>query len=199
MTDKTLTREQIISSLRIHADRVSEEGYHTRAIYMHAAADMLEEPAPASNNRLKRTLEFDVADGPMLMAAVRLAACTAMMCSHRDAEKKLRVYQQMFAQHVPAAAARFDEETWAEIGMALMAATSFHVTILPKRWERDRSWWREGALAVTIDGATFLGDHGVSPYVKRGDDAPPQALCEALQELAPMDCQGSWDSAKEPA
>lgn len=194
---KTLTRQQIIDGLRVHAGRVSDDGYHTRAIYMNAAADELAAEAPAGNNRLKRTMEFDLADAPMLMAAVRLAACTAMMCSHKDADKKLRVYQKMFEQFVPACAARFEEEVWAEIGMALLNAESFRVTIEPRSWERDRTWWYEGVLTVYVGKKRFEAGRGISAYVKRGDDEAPKALYEALTELAPMDCQGAWDNAKD--
>lgn len=196
---KRLTRQQIIDGLRVHAGRVSEDGYHTRAIYMNAAIEELEATPPAGNNRLKRTMEFDLADAPMLMAAVRLAACTAMMCGHKAADKKLRVYQQFFTQFLPEAAARFDEEAWAEIGMALLDAKEFRVTIEPKRWERDRSWWYDGVLTVYVGTKRFEADKGAKPYIRRGDDDAPRALYEALVELAPMDCQGAWDNAKENA
>lgn len=193
-----LTRQQIIEGLRVHADRTSEDGWHTRAIYMHAAADELEKGTVGGNKRLKRSIEFDLADAPMLMAAVRLAACQAMMSQHKDADKRLRQYQEMFAQFVPPEAERFDEETWAEIGMALLAAKTYRVTIEPKRWDKD--WWYEGDLVVYVDGRRFRADKGgINHYVKKGDAGPPQALHDALKELAPMECESTWDNAKETA
>lgn len=153
----------------------------------------------SDNKRLKRTLEFDLADAPMIAAAFRLAACTAMMCSHKDADKKLRAYEAVLKQFVPEAASHFDAERWAEIGMALIDAKDFRVTIEPRRWERDASWWREGVVVVYVGKKRFEADGMKLHGVKRGDDETIKGLHEALTELAPLDCQGAWDSAKEHA
>jgi hypothetical protein len=148
------------------------------------------------NNRLKRTLEYDLGDAPMIMAALRLAAATAMMCGHPQAEKKLRIYQKMVAAHIPPEATGFDEEAWAEMSMALTIAASFRVTI-ERRFPQD--YWGDGYLAIHVGGRRYLGDRGVSSQVKIGDTKQPEALYQALLELAPMDCEGTWDSGKERA
>lgn len=201
MTDNTLTRQQVIDGLRVHAGRVSEDGFHTRAIYMNAAADMLEAAPPAAgNNQLKRTMEFDLTDAPMLMAAVQTAVCVAFMNGKGGAKKRLKQYQEHFQQLIPEAAKRFEEETWAEIGMALRDAETIHITIVPRSWEQEKSWWSDGPMRVSIRNAEgaerkFHSDAGLGSYVKRGDNAIVQQLAETLTELAPMDCIVTWDSA----
>lgn len=151
----------------------------------------------SDNARLKRTLEFDLHDAPMLVHALSIAACTAMMCGHPDAEKKLRAYKAMLAAFQPPEAKHFEPEHWAEMGEALLQAKDFHVTIIPRSFERKWSWWSEGVLAVHVQGQTFTADCGVSPYVKRGDDAAPQALHKVLKEIASMDCAGTWGNGNE--
>ncbi|AFU88116.1 hypothetical protein CcrColossus_gp246 [Caulobacter phage CcrColossus] len=149
-----------------------------------------------TNDRLKRSIEFDLTDAPMLMHAMSIAACTAMMCGQPGADKKLRAYKAVFQAFVPPEAAGFVEERWAEMGMALMTAKTFHVTVLPRSWESSKTWWSEGYLTVILDGKPYHADRGVSPYVKRGDDAAPQALHRYLQDIAPMDCIGTWDNGR---
>ena len=149
-----------------------------------------------SNDRLKRTIEFDLMDAPMLVHAMMIAANTAKMCGHRDAEKKLRAYQAVLKTFVPPEAAHFDEEAWAELGMALMEAQHFHVTVTQKSWEHHK-WWSEGHLTVICQGRAYKANRGSDCYVKRGDDTAPQALYKVLKELAPMDCAGSWDNGKD--
>lgn len=151
----------------------------------------------SDNARLKRTLEFDLHDAPMLVHAMSIAACTAMMCGHPDAEKKLRAYKAMFAAFEPPEAKPFEAEHWAEMGEALLQAKTFHVTIVPRFSERGYSWWSEGYLAVQVQGRTFIANRGVKPEVKRGDDSAPQALYKVLKEIAPMDCEGTWGNGNE--
>lgn len=149
----------------------------------------------ADNMRLKRTLEFDVTDAPMLMHAMMIAANTAKLCQHPDAERKLRAYQRMFQAFIPPQAMRFEEEAWGELGMALMDATRVTVFIAPKAWEEHRTWWSEGRLAVRIwragedaEPLTFYGDRRHDSYVQKNDIVSVQALVRVLQELAPMGC-----------
>lgn len=196
-----MTRAQIISDLYIHAGREEEEGMHKRALLMRAAADLLErESAPAaSNNHLVRTMEFDLTDAPMMMAAMRLKSCEAMMCGHKHAKKRFGEYQETFQALIPPVVAKFEEEVWSELGQLLKTARAFRVTVEAKRWERDRSWWQDGPLVVYISGHRFAGEAGgLKCYVPRGEDEHPKALFEVLRELAPMDCEGSWDNGKEP-
>jgi hypothetical protein len=146
----------------------------------------------SDNKRLKGTLEFDIADAPMLVHAMQIAACTAMMCGHRDAQKKLDAYKAIFQQFAPPEAKFFDEEEWAEIGMALMTAKTFHVTIAEPRWNRSH-WWSSGYVQVIVDEREFSGAAGSD--LKRGA-AEIEAIYNALAQLAPMNCTGTFD-AKE--
>jgi hypothetical protein len=145
------------------------------------------------NKRLKGTLEFDIADAPMLVHAMSIAACTAMMCGHKDAQKKLDAYKKVFAQFAPPEAAFFDEETWAEMGGALLTAKSFHVTVTEPKWNRNH-WWSQGYIEVTIDDRRFGG--GAANQIKRGGPEI-EAIHNALAQLAPLDCTSTFDNKKE--
>lgn len=145
-----------------------------------------------SNDRLKRTLEFDLTDAPMLAHAMRIAACTALMCGHKDAQKRLDQYQAFLAQLVPPEAKHFEEEVWAEIGMALGEAKSFRVTLCKDSW-RNHQWVREGRIVVHVDDRTFDASKGFERF---GWDAPElKAVFKMLTELAPMGCEGILDTA----
>lgn len=147
----------------------------------------------ADNKRLKATLEFDIADAPMLVHAMQIAACTAMMCGHKDAQKKLDAYKQVFAQLAPPEAKFFDEEEWAEMGLALLTAASYHVTIAEPKWHRGH-WWSTGFIQVNIDDREFSGS--AASQLKRGA-AEIEAIFKALGELAPIGCEGTFDNKEK--
>lgn len=140
------------------------------------------------NGRHKRTLEFDVMDAPMLAAALRLAACTAMMCGHKDAQKRLDQYRDVVAQLVPPEAKLFDEECWAEIGMALADAPTFEVSIRATRWDPKPSRWSQGKIVVTIGKRSWENDR-IQRYAP--GDPTFKAVFDVLQQLAPIDCVGT--------
>ena len=145
-----------------------------------------------TNNRLKRTLEFDVTDAPMLMHALRIGACTAMMCGHKDADQKMRAYEAILKQFVPEAAKMFDEEVWASMGIALTTAKAFEVTLIRDRWERQSWYAPKGRLAVIVREKIFQAgwDHKYA-----FDDPALRLLYDTLTEIAPLDCVGTIATA----
>lgn len=149
-----------------------------------------------SNGPGKFTMEFDRADGPMLVHALQIAACTALMCGHSQAQARLQTYRDAFKAFAPPEAKFFDEEAWAEIGMALVTAKSFKVMLVARSWQRDYRWWDEGVMRVEIGDKAF---EGRNEYVKRKDLETPKAVLAALQELAPMACVGELVPVEEPA
>jgi len=145
-----------------------------------------------TNNRLKRTLEFDLADAPMLVGALSIAACTAKMCGFSKAAERLREYQKLVKEFSPPASDLFDDEAWAEIGMELSSAKTFKVTIDKLRWEQGEfNHWSGGAIVIEI-GERRWYDRRMCDRFKPGA-VEVEAVCRALQEIAPMDCVGSFD------
>ncbi|USN14081.1 hypothetical protein KABACHOK_02450 [Brevundimonas phage vB_BpoS-Kabachok] len=153
-----------------------------------------------SNSRNKRTIEFDVTDAPMLMQAMGLAAATAMMCGHPGARKRFDQYKAMFKAFVPPEADLFDDEDWAQMGMALAKAKAFRVIADLDRWDKAKKArgeyvgrYTKLALSVEID----VGDDTYTVAAKYGVKLEPEgdprvrAVYDVLADLAPMDCQGS--------
>jgi hypothetical protein len=145
-----------------------------------------------TNDRTKRTLTFEVSDAPMLVHALSIAACTARMCGHPDAEKRLREYLAVIKQFEPDEAKHFAEEAWGEMGMALAQAPSFHVKIDKGRWENEFNHWSGGYLYVQIGDRQWCGNRGFDRFKPGAPEV--ETLCKALQEIAPMDCVGTFDN-----
>lgn len=161
-----------------------------------------------SNMKNKRTLEFDVSDAPMLIHAMQIAANTAMMCGHPDARKRFQAYRKVFEQFVPAEAAWFDEETWGDIGEALVTATGFHVYLDLTRFEKlalergERISWRAREdldLVIDFRQGEEIVRRFKSKYGFKGKAGDPRvaAVFKVLDDLAPMTCEGSFSDKAE--
>ena len=140
--------------------------------------------APAAGNgRRMRTIEFDEADAPMLAAAMRLAAGTALTYGEAQARARQRFkhYRELFLQFAPPEAAMFkDEETWCEIAIAMDHAESFEVS-----WEKGQ-WpeYENGRATVTVGRHAWAT--GYSTRVTREDSV---RLAAALSQMAPIGCE----------
>lgn len=139
--------------------------------------------APAAGNgRRMRTIEFDEADAPMLAAAMRLAAGTALAYgeSQARARQRFKHYRQLFLKFAPPEAAMFqDEETWCEIAIAMDHADFFQVT-----WKK-REWPNEGGRATVI-----VGDRAwTTGYSTKVTPEDSDRLVAALSEMAPVGCE----------
>ncbi len=189
-----MTREQIISDLKVHAGRASDEGWHKRALLMMEAALLLEQetPAPSTNKRDKIVLEIDRMDVPMIRHALGIGGNTAMLCSHGKAKARFREYEAVLLPHIPPEAALFEEEAWGELGLALAKAEFFHVTLEPKDRHVKDDWWWDGHLVVTVGEERFATNPWRHPVKRGGPEA--ENLHRVLAELAPMDCIGSFDN-----
>lgn len=143
-----------------------------------------------TNNATKRTLEFELADAPMLAHALQIEATTAWMSRKHDVKNRLMMYHALIEKNVAKAALLFDGEDWAEIGMALRNAETFMVTIEKRSWEESFNTWYGGVLVVLIEERRWCADT-FTPFLP----GAPEVLTvhAALSEIAPMDCVGSYD------
>ncbi len=142
------------------------------------------EPLPpvVGNGRRMRTIEFDEADAPLLMAAMRLAAATALTygAGQRKARARLKHYQEMFRDMAPPEASMFQHEAaWCEIAIAMDSATEFVVRWHEGRWPDHAS----GRASVTVGDRRW--ETGYSEPVTR---ERCRLLAAALDEMAPPGC-----------
>jgi hypothetical protein len=136
------------------------------------------------NGRNVRMVPIQLGDILMLMEAMRLAGNTAMMSSLPLAEKRLREYQAMFDDMVPAGARIFDGEVWAEINITLATATSYRVFVQKKD---ERYYWGSdysGYLIVQVGERSWRS----LKWDVRNDGEEMKAVIQTLEELAPLDC-----------
>lgn len=136
----------------------------------------------SDNGRNRRTLEFDLADAPMLARALSVGACTAMLDGRKDAQRRLETYRDLVAQMVPAEADLFDEEVWAEMGMALAKGGSWSVGVTQAPW--DKRWLGSGPICVKVGRREWLSQ-GIDRY--RIDAPEIEAVAGVIADLAPMD------------
>ncbi len=136
------------------------------------------------DNRTKATLRFDISDAPMLFHAMVIARNTAWMSGRHMAKERLERYKAMIAEVMPPITNRFDEEGWAEMGMTLCTAPSFRVHFV-----KGHSWDKMARCMITT---------GEQTWGSRREDFDPnsadaEAVFEALQQIAPLDCEGVLD------
>lgn len=139
--------------------------------------DMTPLPVNSEGNGANlRTLTFDIADAPMLFAAMMIAGNKAMMGNSGKAENRLRHYQEMFLQACPAGFRKFpDEEDISSIAIAMMDAETCTAQIL-----HEHSWDKSVCLKIAIGDQNWTTN-----YVDRSD--VPEMI-ECLKEIAPMTC-----------
>jgi len=133
---------------------------------------------------MKRTLEFDLQDAPMLVHALLIGANTAMMCGNKEAQKKLRAYGKMLEPLVPPEAQHFDPEVLAEIGGALQDASFCEVSFQPQPW--NKFLFMGARLEVKIGERVWASNHRT--YNVRTDMSVLEAVTQMLQEWAPLEC-----------
>lgn len=145
-----------------------------------------------SNKANKRTFEYDLADAPMIAHAFAIAASTAMLCGHQNAKEKFKAYRAIIRQFVPPEADIFDEEVIGEIGIALVKAETFHVTVINPSWRKDERLY-DCVIAVYV-GKRCWTSNSLSTKKKINPGSPLiKKVFDYIQELAPMDCKGTID------
>lgn len=152
-----------------------------------------------SNNHRRRTLEYDIADAPAIMAALRLAACTAMMCGHKTAKSTLDMYSKILKDTIPPGCLAFDEEIWSSIGEALLTAESYIVDIQSLRhsWDRSLETYeygldRPGDIRIVVgerQWTTRFSNVGRGPEGYTADGQTFQDILQFMDLLAPVNCE----------
>ena len=148
-------------------------------------------PIPEGNGRRIRTIEFDEADAPLLMAAMRLSASTARLygTNQRKAMARLKYYQQIFMSFAPPESRFFSEEAdWCEIAIEMENASGFSV-----EWEKG-SWpdYEKGRATVTIGKRKWS-----TSYHDKITQEQAEKLAEVLEEMAPAGCLREKKSSKD--
>lgn len=137
------------------------------------------------NKRLKGTFEYDLMDAPMIVHALQIAANTALMCGNPDARVKLQAYRDLLKATAPACAFLFNEEHWAEMGMALVTAKKMRIELGLPPYMKGERWRREKAIKIDVDGfVIFTRD---ARFV--GSCPEFNEVCEYLKQIAPLTCE----------
>lgn len=87
------------------------------------------------NKRNKFTIEYDIADLPMVVHALAIARNTAMMCGHTVAKERLEHLRKIVDGLVPPAARVFDDQVWCEICLAIYDSPEWSVDIARPNWK----------------------------------------------------------------
>lgn len=140
----------------------------------------------SDNKRHMRTLEYDVADAPMIAEALMLAVTRAMIGGTKDAMKRMKAYEDFVLQMVPEPVRIFDACEWAEMGMALSTAKTWGVGLIHREWEDG--WRGDGPIAVYIDDQLWRSEGGRVGGYREGEPLIEQ-VAAVLADLAPMDCE----------
>jgi hypothetical protein len=129
----------------------------------------------------KVILEFDVADLPMLAAALRTTACEALMCGRPGARERIDAYRSAIEKMIPEPARIFDGLTWSEICLALNGATSYSVRF--EEWGyHSESRSKYGMIYVSIGNKRY-GSHDFRNLRDTLD-----TVQELVAAMAPLDC-----------
>jgi len=140
--------------------------------------DMSELPLDKNGNGDRiRTLEYDIADAPMLAHAMMIAANTAMMCGGGKAENRLHHYKKQFLDTSPAGAKHLRrEEDLCDIAIAMAAADTWSIH-RSKRWSSDK----DGEALITVGNRRW-------ETWKISDEAYAE-LVQGLVQIAPCRCE----------
>lgn len=135
----------------------------------------------------KVTLEFDIADLPMLAGALRTAACEAMMERRPGAQERLNSYRKTIDALIPDGARVFDGLTWSEVCIALDGAATYAVGF--EEWGYD--WKQEsgvggkyGRILVVVGERCFSS----TDYKHYRDGDALEVVASLMHQMAPLDC-----------
>jgi hypothetical protein len=133
----------------------------------------------------KVTLEFDVADLPMLADSLRTTACEAMMEGRPGARKRIKAYRQAIDALIPEAARVFDGLTWSEICLALADARHYQVGFEEwgYEWKKDGSGGGTYGRIYVVVGDKRFGSHDYKHF-----RISLAAVADLVHQMAPLDC-----------
>jgi len=139
-----------------------------------------EEPLPIDrqgNGSNIHTLEFDIADAPMLAHAVLIGRNTVMMCAGGKATQRMDYYLQKLMEVCPPGYKHLNrEEDLCNIVVAMTQASSWSIW-RKKKWENDK----EGKTIIKV------GDKLWSTWVITNEAHDEVISC--LVAVAPMNCE----------
>lgn len=85
-----------------------------------------------------RTLEYDIADAPMLRHAMIIASNTALMCGGRNAMGRFQYYRRKFTELCPPGYEHLRrEEDLCEIAIAMTGAPCWSIQFVKQRWSSN--------------------------------------------------------------
>ena len=137
------------------------------------------------NGERIRSLEFDIADAPMLRHAMSIAVATAMMCSGAQAQARLRYYQRKFTELCPPGYQHLRrEEDLSEIAIAMNDAPTWSIEF------EARPWRDEGEAIIRVGSRSWSVWSISRPNLEQ--------LTSCINAIAPLSCMQIDPTAEEP-
>lgn len=142
-----------------------------------------------TNNRTIQLPPIDVTEVPMFLSAFRLAACTAMMCSHPNARKRFDEFVAILEKVAPPFWKMLrSEEDMQDIGLALLDCKTWCVYIKEryKSSYRYDGWLAKGTITVKIDDKEWAFTETYSDRFTENSIQFKQ-IAEFIEQIAPIE------------
>ncbi len=122
------------------------------------------------------TLEYDIADAPMLRHAMSIAVATAMIGGGGQSQARLRYYQRKFAELCPPGYQHLRrEEDLSEIAIAMNDASDWSIE------HKKRSWSDEGEAIIRVGHQTWSVWNITTAHLEQ--------LASCIDTISPLGCR----------
>lgn len=135
----------------------------------------------------KVTLEFDVADLPMLAESLRTTACEALLENRPHARERIDRYRKMIDALIPDGARVFDGLTWSEICVEFNGAPDYAVGFEEwgYEWKKDGVGGTYGRIFVIVGSRRFSS----ADYKHYRDGDVLEVVASLVHQMAPLECR----------
>lgn len=130
----------------------------------------------SGNGSRIRSIEFDLADAPVIAHALMIAANVAMMGQTEDSEARLRFYRDQFLAVAPPGHKHLkSEEHLCDIAIQMDQSPTWSIHRMNERWSE------KGYSIITV------GEHAWETYNLTMDEH--EALSNCIASIAPLSCE----------